>query len=66
MGGGYCNMELRRLSDPRIFNFVDFITLDDGEGPLLKITEFLAEKIGEDALERTYISKGNTSLGTER
>ena len=60
MGGGYCNMELRRLSDPRIFNFVDFITLDDGEGPLLKITEFLAEKIGEDALERTYISKGNT------
>ena len=30
-GGGYCNTELRRLSDPRIFDFVDFITLDDGE-----------------------------------
>ncbi len=40
MGGGYCNTELRRLSDPRIFNFIDFITLDDGEGPLLKITRF--------------------------
>jgi hypothetical protein len=57
MGGGYCNTELRRLSDPRIFNFVDFITLDDGEGPLLKITEFLDGKIAETKLERTYICK---------
>ncbi len=57
MGGGYCNTELRRLSDPRIFAFVDFITLDDGEGPLLKITQFLEGKIGEEALERTYICK---------
>ncbi len=59
MGGGYCNTELRRLSDARIFNFVDFISLDDGEGPLLRITEFLDGRIGEDALERTYISKDN-------
>ncbi|MFY9243129.1 MAG: radical SAM protein [Polaribacter sp.] len=56
-GGGYCNTELRRLSDPRIFNYIDFITLDDGEGPLLKITDFLAGKIGEEQLERTYICK---------
>jgi hypothetical protein len=40
-GGGYCNTELRSLTDPRIFKFVDFICLDDGEGPLLKITEYL-------------------------
>ena len=60
MGGGYCNTELRRLSDPRIFNFVDFITLDDGEGPLLKITEFLDGKIAETMLERTYLCKDNT------
>lgn len=59
MGGGYCNTELRRLSDPRIFNFVDFITLDDGEGPLLRITEFVDGKIGEEQLERTYICKNN-------
>ncbi|MCD8404562.1 radical SAM protein [Tenacibaculum dicentrarchi] len=59
MGGGYCNTELRRLSDPRIFNFVDFITLDDGEAPLLRITEFLDGKIGEEALERTYICRNN-------
>jgi nitrogen regulatory protein PII-like uncharacterized protein len=57
MGGGYCNTELRRLSDPRIFKCIDFISLDDGEGPLLKITEFLDGKIGAAALERTYICK---------
>ncbi|SDR97853.1 Radical SAM superfamily protein [Polaribacter sp. KT25b] len=61
-GGGYCNTELRRLSDTRIFNFVDFITLDDGEGPLLRITEFLDGKIGEEQLERTYICKNDTVI----
>lgn len=30
-GGGYCNTELRSLKDPRIFEFVDFISLDDGK-----------------------------------
>ena len=59
MGGGYCNTELRRLSDTRIFNFVDFISLDDGESPLLRITEFLENKIGEESLERTYICREN-------
>ena len=34
MGGGYPNTELRSLSDPRVFDYVDFITLDDGEAPL--------------------------------
>lgn len=54
-GGGYCNTELRSLSDPRIFEFVDFISLDDGEGPLLKIVHFLEGKIDVNALERTYV-----------
>jgi hypothetical protein len=65
-GGGYCNTELRRLSDPRIFNFVDFITLDDGEGPLLKITEFLEDKIGAEHLERTFICKDNTVVYADK
>ena len=34
MGGGFANTELRSLSDPRVFEFFDFITLDDGELPL--------------------------------
>jgi len=54
-GGGYCNTELRSLEDPRIFEFVDFISLDDGEGPLLKIVEYLEDKVSLDALERTYV-----------
>ncbi len=54
-GGGYCNTELRSLTDPRIFEFVDFISLDDGEGPLLKIVNYLEGKVGVDALERTYV-----------
>jgi len=54
-GGGYCNTELRSLTDTRIFKFVDFICLDDGEAPLLKITEYLAGKIDNSELERTFI-----------
>lgn len=34
MGGGFANTELRSLSDPRVFEFFDFITLDDGESPV--------------------------------
>ena len=54
-GGGYCNTELRQLTDPRIFEYTDFISLDDGEAPLLRISEFLEGKIDQDDLERTYI-----------
>ncbi len=54
-GGGYCNTELRSLTDPRIFEFVDFISLDDGEGPLLNIVRYLEGKISIDELERTYV-----------
>ena len=34
MGGGFPNTELRELKDKRVFEFFDFITLDDGEVPL--------------------------------
>jgi hypothetical protein len=34
MGGGFPNTELRSLSDARVFEFFDFITLDDGELPI--------------------------------
>ncbi|NQY29074.1 MAG: radical SAM protein [Flavobacteriaceae bacterium] len=54
-GGGYCNTELRSLEDSRVFKYVDFICLDDGEAPLLRITEYLSGTIGESELERTYI-----------
>ncbi|MFK7758135.1 MAG: radical SAM protein, partial [Flavobacteriales bacterium] len=37
MGGGYPNTELRSLSDARVFEYVDFICLDDGEAPLINL-----------------------------
>ena len=58
-GGGYCNTELRSLTDPRIFEFVDFISLDDGEGPLLKIVSYLDGKVDINELERTFVLEDN-------
>lgn len=54
-GGGYCNTELRSLEDPRIFEIVDFISLDDGEGPLLKMVKYLEGEVDINELERTFI-----------
>ncbi len=58
-GGGYCNTELRSLEDPRIFEFVDFISLDDGEGPLLKIVKHIEGTVVIDELERTFVCVDN-------
>jgi hypothetical protein len=54
MGGGYPNTELRSLSDPRVFEFVDFISLDDGEAPLMEILSFLDGRIDQSMLKRTF------------
>ena len=37
LGGGYVNTELRSLSDPAIFDIIDYILFDDGELPLLRL-----------------------------
>jgi hypothetical protein len=55
MGGGYVNTELRTLTEPRIFDFVDFISLDAGERPLLALLEHLQGKRGTSRLVRTYV-----------
>lgn len=54
MGGGYPNTELRELKDPRVFEYVDFITLDDGEGPIVKLLEFVEGKRNHKGLQRTF------------
>jgi radical SAM superfamily enzyme YgiQ (UPF0313 family) len=41
LGGGYVNTELRDLGDPRVFDDFDYLTLDDGERPLLALIEHL-------------------------
>jgi radical SAM superfamily enzyme YgiQ (UPF0313 family) len=44
MGGGYPNTELRGLKEPRFFDYIDYLTLDDGEGPWLRLFEYLQQK----------------------
>ncbi|MDZ4197822.1 MAG: radical SAM protein, partial [Kiritimatiellia bacterium] len=40
-GGGYVSTELRSLTDPRVFEFLDFLLFDDGEQPLLRLIQHL-------------------------
>lgn len=55
LGGGYVNTELRELTEPRVFDFVDFITLDSGERPLLSLIEHLSGQRGPQRLVRTFV-----------
>lgn len=57
MGGGFPNTELRELKDKRVFEFFDFITLDDGELPLELLFEnvFHSEQIKESQFKRTFL-----------
>ena len=62
LGGGYVNTELRELSEPRIFDFVDFIALDSGERPLLALLDHLAGKRSVERLVRTFIRNANNQV----
>ena len=62
LGGGYVNTELRELTDPRIFDFVDYITLDSGERPLLAILEHLNGKRSAERLVRTFIRNASNEV----
>ena len=55
MGGGFPNTELRSLSDARVFEFFDFITLDDGEAPIENMIGFVEGRKNIDDLKRTFI-----------
>ncbi len=54
MGGGFPNTELRSVSDVRVFEFFDFICLDDGEGPIEHLCELIDGKRGIKDLKRTF------------
>ena len=55
MGGGFPNTELRSVSDPRVFEFLDFITLDDGELPLELLWQHLEQPELPRILKRTFL-----------
>ncbi|HEV6965512.1 B12-binding domain-containing radical SAM protein [Roseateles sp.] len=58
LGGGYVNTELRDLAEPRLFDFVDHVTLDSGERPLLALLEHLAGRRSRARLVRTFSREG--------
>lgn len=55
MGGGFPNTELRSLSDARVFEFFDFITLDDGETPIEELISPPAPEGGVKTYKRTFL-----------
>jgi radical SAM superfamily enzyme YgiQ (UPF0313 family) len=55
MGGGFANTELRSLSDPRVFEFFDFISLDDGEAPIENIIQHINGLKTTEELKRTFV-----------
>lgn len=67
MGGGFPNTELRSLADARVFEFFDFITLDDGELPIELLWNY-TQNPKQDEFKRTWlledgevVYKNNTS-----
>ena len=55
LGGGFVNTELRELKEPRVFDHFDYVTLDDGERPLLALLEHLRGERSVERLVRTYL-----------
>ncbi len=55
LGGGFVNTELRELAEPRLFDFVDFVTLDGGERPVLSLIEHLLGQRSRERLVRTFV-----------
>ena len=60
IGGGFVNTELRQLNEPKLFQLVDYVCLDDGELPLLKLMHHIIN--GEKPLARTFkLEKGKVT-----
>ena len=62
LGGGFVNTELRDLREPRLFDFVDFVTLDSGERPLLALIEHLRGRRSAQRLVRTFHRDGSGAV----
>ena len=55
MGGGFPNTELRSLKEPTVFDYIDFIVLDDGEAPIRLLFDYLEGKRQVSELKRTFV-----------
>lgn len=57
IGGGFVNTELRSLQDTRIFDFIDYLLLDDGEAPLQRLIAHIDHQLPVEQLMRTFLLK---------
>jgi radical SAM superfamily enzyme YgiQ (UPF0313 family) len=55
LGGGFVNTELRELSEPRVFDYVDAVTLDAGERPLLALLDHWRGRRSAGRLVRSFV-----------
>ena len=55
LGGGCVNTEVRELTEPRVFDYFDYVTLDSGERPLLSLLAYLQGQRSRQRLVRTYL-----------
>ena len=60
LGGGFVNTELRDLREARVFDHIDFVTLDAGERPLLALLDHLQGKRSAQRLVRTFVREEGT------
>lgn len=58
MGGGFPNTELRDLKDKRVFEFFNFITLDDGELPIELLNSNIQISNSKE-FKRTFLLEDN-------
>ena len=54
LGGGFINTGFRNIKEKKIFDYADFIVLDDGELPLMRLADFLEGKCDKSSLVRTF------------
>lgn len=59
LGGGYVNTELRHLAEPRVFDYFDYVTLDDGELPVWALIEHLRGERPRERLVRCFVRSGD-------
>ncbi|NMF89815.1 B12-binding domain-containing radical SAM protein [Aromatoleum petrolei] len=63
LGGGFVNTELRELKEPRVFDYFDFVTLDDGERPILALLDHLKGGRGRSRLVRSFFRDSEGDQG---
>ncbi len=62
LGGGFVNTELRELCEPRVFDYFDYVTLDDGERPILALLDHLSGGRSRERLVRTFVRDDDATV----